>query len=391
MGDEIATVKKPMIIFLLVFLTIYGGLNFYCFWKLHRLMPGRAGAQAALGCFVALMTLGPILTRWLERQDWMGAAYGYGMVAYLWMAGVLWFGFLAGLGDLWNLGAGLASRAWPGAGRLVIPFKVEMAGIGALLALAFAWGAVSARRIRLERLDIRSPRYHGAPLRILQISDVHLGLIERGRRLDQIVGIVERTRPDLILSTGDLVDGTGDHLNHLYERLAAVRPRLGKFAVTGNHEYYVGIGTSVAFHQAAGFRLLRGEAVELEGGLRLVGVNDPTERRLGDDGAVDESALLGPARDGRFTILMKHQPRVAPESAGRFDLMLSGHTHRGQIFPFGLLVRLFFPHLSGTHELEGGGALHISRGTGTWGPPLRLGSPPEATLITLAPAGREAH
>lgn len=129
-----------MIIFLLFFLIVYGGLNFYCFWKLRGLMPGRVGAQAALGGFIALMTLGPILTRLLERQGWTGVAYGYGLTAYLWMAGALWLGFLAGAGDLWNLGAGLAARAWPGAARLMIPYKVQMAAIGVLLALAYAWG-----------------------------------------------------------------------------------------------------------------------------------------------------------------------------------------------------------------------------------------------------------
>jgi predicted MPP superfamily phosphohydrolase len=228
----------------------------------------------------------------------------------------------------------------------------------------------------------------GTSLRILQLSDVHLGLIERGRRLDKILGFINQLHPDLILSTGDLVDGCGDHLNHLYERLAAVRPPLGKFAVTGNHEFYVGIDKSVEFHRLAGFRLLRGEAVDVAGGrLRLAGVDDPTEMRFSlnalGKGRTSEPALLGDHHNGAFTILLKHQPAVLPASVGKFDLMLSGHTHRGQIFPFSLVVRIFFARLAGTYDLGQGSLLHVSRGTGTWGPPMRLFAPPEVTLITI--------
>lgn len=373
-----------MLQFLLLFILIYGGMNFYACWKLGHLLRGHTAALVALGLFGALMTSGPILVRTLEGAEWIRTAHGFALVAYLWMAAVLWFLFLAGAADLWNFAIAAARHPWPGAARLALPLRPTLAVIGVLIASGLAWGAVEARRPRLERLTICTPRLApGPPLRILQIADVHLGLLERGARLDQIRRTAQATQPDLIVSSGDLLDGMGDHLNHLHEQLAAIRPRLGKFAVTGNHEFYVGIATSVAFHEASGFRLLRGEAVTIDGGrLRLAGVDDPS-LRLGGSVPANEPALLGPRQGAPFTILLKHQPRIEPAALGRFDLMLSGHTHQGQIVPFGLIVSLFFPYLSGTHALGDGSTLHVSRGTGTWGPPLRLGAPPEVTLITI--------
>lgn len=380
--------KRLMIIFFMVFLGIYGSLNFYCFWKLRAVVPGGVAGQAALGAFIALMTCGPILVRILEHAQRTAAALALALTAYFWMAALLWFVFLAGAADAWNIFIFLLRHAWPAAARLSLPPRPTLAAVGVLVALATLWGLVEAQWIRLVAVRIRSPHLApGKPLRILQISDVHLGLIERGRRLNQILRLVRRTQPDLIVSTGDLVDGTGAHLNTLYKRLAAVRPPLGKFAVTGNHEFYAGIEHSLEFTRAGGFRVLRGETIELDGGrVRLAGVDDPTSGRLRPATDRDEPELLGPRQAGVFTILLKHQPRLDPASLGRFDLMLSGHTHRGQILPFGLVVRLFYPYLSGTHELGQGSLLHINRGTGTWGPPLRLGAPPEVTLITIEPA-----
>jgi len=112
-------------------------------------------------------------------------------------------------------------------------------------------------------------------------------------------------------------------------------------------------------------------------------VDDPTQDRLGDRGRPPEADVLGDRPDGRFTILLKHRPSIDPASQGRFDLQLSGHTHHGQIFPFQLFTRLVYPLLGGSHAVPGGGTLHVSRGTGTWGPPMRFLARPEITIVDL--------
>lgn len=368
-----------------VFITVYGILNGYCFWKLSRWLRLRLPARLAFAAAVVALTFGEVFIKGFQRLEWPWAVRGFALAAYFWMAFLLWFNLLGGLVDGWNIALRLARRVRPAAARWAIPFRPGMAATLGLVGAIMLYSLAEAQWIRVVEVHVRSPRFHGPPLRILQISDVHLGLVERGHRVGEIIGLVERTRPDLLISTGDLLDGSGVNMAPLGKRLAALHPPLGKIAITGNHEFYNGIRKSVAFHEAAGFRMLRGTSATLAGGrLRLAGIDDPTGRRLGGYRPADEAALLGPPRADCFTILLKHQPFLNEGSLGRFDLMLSGHTHQGQILPFGLLLLgAYYPYFTGTHALPEGGVLHVSRGTGTWGPPMRLGAPPEVTLITL--------
>jgi predicted MPP superfamily phosphohydrolase len=221
---------------------------------------------------------------------------------------------------------------------------------------------------------------------IAQISDVHLGPMVGERRLARIVRLLERFKPDLVVATGDLVDAQMDRLNNLAAMLATLNPPLGKFAIAGNHEFYAGIRQSGRFLSAAGFNFLRNEGFKLNGLINIVGVDDPAwKSRYPQNGQVgkEEKILLADSGSERFTLLLKHRPTVEMESIGQFDLQLSGHTHGGQIFPFNLITRLYYSRQRGLHRLDKGSVLYVSRGTGTWGPPMRFLSPPEVTVIEL--------
>ena len=210
------------------------------------------------------------------------------------------------------------------------------------------------------------------------------------KRLSRIIGLLERVKPDLVVATGDLVDAQMDRSNNLAAMLATLTPPLGKFAVAGNHEFYAGIRQSGRFLKAAGFKLLRNEAFELKGLLKIVGVDDPAGRRRYPENSwvgKEERILLTDSESKRFTLLLKHRPRVETESTGQFDLQLSGHTHGGQIFPFNLITGLFYSRQRGFYTLDKGSVLYVNRGTGTWGPPMRFLSPPEVTLIELQRVG----
>ena len=185
------------------------------------------------------------------------------------------------------------------------------------------------------------------------------------------------------MSTGDLVDGQLDGVAELADILRGIPAPRGKFAVLGNHEYYAGIDRAIAFTRKAGFTLLRDESATIDDAVRIAGVDDPAGARFGRTGGAAEAAVLGDRPDGRFTVLLKHRPQLDPATGGKFDLQLSGHTHHGQIFPFRLLTRLAFPLLAGDHPVPGGGILHVSRGTGTWGPPMRFLAPPEITIVDI--------
>jgi uncharacterized protein len=224
-------------------------------------------------------------------------------------------------------------------------------------------------------------------LRIVQISDVHIGVLVRGVRLSEILRKVREASPDLVVATGDLVDGQLDRMAGAAAQLREIHPRYGKFAVTGNHEFYAGLDDAIDFIRQSGFTLLRQEMTAVAGAIDIAGVDDPAIRASGPRGDLsDRDVLSGAAgRSGRFAILLKHQPSVQKDAPGAFDLQLSGHTHKGQIFPFSLITRRFFHYHSGNYRLANDALLHVSRGTGTWGPPIRFLAPPEITVIDLIP------
>lgn len=251
----------------------------------------------------------------------------------------------------------------------------------------YGYGLLEAADIRLEQIEIISPKISQktGKIRIAQISDVHLGLIVRQERLSRIISKIKEADPDILVSTGDLLDGQLNHLTKEASLLALVKPPLGKFAITGNHEFYAGLHEALEFTEAAGFTILRNKGVET-GGINIVGVDDPAGKYFDRYPAKPESDILSAQPKENFTILLKHRPEVDPESLRLFDLQLSGHTHKGQIFPFNLLTWFFYPCKAGRLNILDNGFLYPSRGTGTWGPPIRFLAPPEVTIIDLIPA-----
>jgi predicted MPP superfamily phosphohydrolase len=247
------------------------------------------------------------------------------------------------------------------------------------------YGSLEARNLRTEFLVIHSskiPREIGR-IRVLQISDVHIGGAVGDGYVSRIIDAVRSADPDVILSTGDLVDGRGAYITDAARMFRQIRPRWGKFAVTGNHEFYLGVDRAVEFMHDAGFVPLRNSVATIAGAVDLVGVDDPGGVMNGK-GACTDREILSRANKGHFTVLLKHRPVIENGAPGFFDLQLSGHTHKGQIFPFSLFTRLAFPYHAGPYHLPGGSVLHVSRGAGVWGPPVRLLAPPEITVIDLS-------
>ncbi len=218
----------------------------------------------------------------------------------------------------------------------------------------------------------------------MQISDVHIGGALRGARLPAILRAVRDASPDVLVSTGDMVDGQGTYVREAALKFRKIRPRWGKFAITGNHEFYLGLTKASKFMDDAGFVLLRNRSVAVADVLSLVGVDDHDGMTGRGKMISDREVLLGADRS-RFIVFLKHRPIIERDAIGLFDLQLSGHTHRGQIFPFSVFTKLAFPYHSGKYLIPGGSLLYVNRGAGVWGPPVRLCAPPEITVIDLAP------
>ena len=215
-------------------------------------------------------------------------------------------------------------------------------------------------------------------LRLVQLSDIHVGTIHNSGYLTKVVNTTNALQPDMVLITGDLFDGIGPVSRRTVAPLGKLRAKT--FFVSGNHEKYYGIDKVAAVMENTGAVFLRNQVVRY-GGLQIAGVDYPERENQKANPVVGKLAL-----DGALpSILMYHPPAGTNEAAeAGIDLQLSGHTHAGQLFPFTLLVKLFFPYTDGLHRL-GNMHLYVSAGTGTWGPPMRLGSRSEITLIRLIP------
>ena len=375
-----------VILFLFVFFSIYGGLHIYAFVKIRQALTFGTGAAVSLAAFMAGMIIAPVLIRISERQGFEFLARVMAYMGYAWMGLIFFFVSVTFVLDIYRLLVHIGGRIIPVDLSGLAPAARPSVAICILLAVILtAYGAFEAFDIRMVHVTVQTdkiPKDIGR-VKIVQISDVHLGLIVGERRLKKILNLVTAADPDILVSTGDLVDGQMDNLSGLLKLFREVSPKYGKFAITGNHELYAGLARSLEFIEKAGFTVLRGEGLNIAGLLTIAGVDDVTAKRDGIEKEISEKALLSSFPRESFTLLLKHRPTVAKDTPGLFDLQLSGHTHKGQIFPFSLVTKLFYPNLAGLFRLEQNSRLYVSRGSGTWGPPVRFLSPPEVTLIEL--------
>jgi predicted MPP superfamily phosphohydrolase len=340
---------------------------------------------------MTFMTAIPILVRLAEHLTIEKVALVLAWPGYLWMGFIFIFTSLQLSADLIYFLCHLINRMFSRQKPEYISSRTIGRSVLILALSASVYAFIEAGQIRSERVVIRSSKLPAslAQIRIVQISDVHIGLLLQESRLRRIAEEIRRAKPDILISTGDLVDGKlnrDDAIsadNTLAALLASIPAAAGKFAVAGNHEVYAGLPQAVAFTRAAGFTMLRNNSVRLTNGVTVTGVDDQAVlARKHADPAV-ENALLKSVSNDSFHLLLKHRPDIQPESDGRFDLQLSGHVHGGQIFPFNFLVRLKHRIPCGTTTTGKGSRIHVSRGTGTWGPPMRLFAPPEITIIDV--------
>ena len=382
-----------MYLFLITFLTLYGGMHLYAFFRLRDAFQPKPHLQWLLILWMAAMTFIPLLVRAAELFGMEKTAQTIAWPGYIWMGFLFIFTSLMLFADSVNIFYRFVAR------RISKRFPEAISShnvcriILALAVVASVYAFIEAGRIRSEHVVISSAKLPTSTsrIRVVQISDMHIGLLSQNGRQAQIVKKIREAGPDIIVCTGDLVDGKlnrdygiSEH-DPLAALLASIPAPYGKFAVIGNHEVYAGLPQAIAFTQAAGFTILRNQSVKLKSGITISGVDD----RAVNPGAVTdintEPALLGLVSLDSFHILLKHRPDIPPESDGHFDLQLSGHVHGGQIFPFNFLVRLRHHIPCGTTVTSTGSRIHVSRGSGTWGPPMRLFAPPEVTVIDIVP------
>ena len=359
-----------MLAFLSVAFLIYGVMHIYALARVWLVFPHSPGLGFTLVFLGLVMTFSPLILWHITKQNWHSATVVTSWVVYIWMGFLFLFCSIALVFDAGNAMASLLGFKWP----LNEPMASLTVGLLALSMLGY--GFIEARQIHVERIRIITPKLSPAigHVTIAQISDLHLGVMLGDEFLERVIARLREIKPDIIVATGDIIDGQGDDLDALARRFLTLQPPDGKFAVLGNHEYYAGLDNSLRFLRSAGFTVLRGESAAA-GGIIVAGIDDPSA------GATGVDSKLASIPKGDFIVLLKHQPVVDSETP--FDLQLSGHIHGGQIFPFGLLTRLSYRVRTGLTRLADGRWLYVSRGAGTWGPPIRIFAAPEITLITI--------
>jgi predicted MPP superfamily phosphohydrolase len=350
--------------------------------------PWRTGLLLALGFAAASLFLVPISSRkippsWSRVIAWPSAVWmglGFCLLSLLGFSELL-----LGLARLV-----LASPLTPEVESSISVTRATTVAIGAAVAggIALRSGLSPPRH---KRVEIELERWPAAldRFRIVQITDIHIGKILGRRFAEHVVGRVNDLDPDLIAVTGDLADGEVRELADEVAPFGRLRARRGVFFVTGNHDHYSGVVPWVAKTAELGMRALRNERVEIREGdavFDLVGVDDHRGSMTRDDGREDLTRALAERDVRRPAILLAHDPSTFRKASELdIDLQISGHTHGGQIWPFGYIVRLATPFVAGRYH-RNGSQLYVSRGTGFWGPPMRLFAPSEITELVIRSA-----
>jgi predicted MPP superfamily phosphohydrolase len=349
---------------------------------------GVAPALAWGGIFI--LSLLPMLPMLVRRSDHLRRRTLTHWAGYATLAVFATLLILVAAGDVIRLASFLASLATtlPLISGRALSFTI-LGAAGVLSAV----GLIQARCPRVRRVAVE---IDGLPealdgYRIVQWSDVHVGPTIQRRFVASLVERTNALEADAIAITGDLVDSYVHEVGDAIAPLRELRARDGVFYVTGNHEYYWRASEWIPELQRHGLRFLKNEHVIIRRGdakLVMAGVTDPVGRYTHKQDP--DRALAGAPRDA-VKVLLSHRPQTA-KAADRLgvDLQLSGHTHGGQFFPFNLFIKWFQPVVAGLHRI-GRTWLYVSRGTGYWGPPSRLGVHGEITLIELRKAASAAR
>ncbi len=344
-------------------------------WPSAVIVAGTAVFAAAFFGIPVLMTVG----HGRQHRDWAAVA-GDALLGGIWVLFV------------WSV---LAQLLRPALVVLEVdePYRsrVVAAAVVAIVVALLAWGFAEAMRVpRIRRVDIDIPNLGEGldGLRVAVITDTHYGPIDRARWSAAVVDRVNDLHADVVCHVGDIADGTVDERRAQARPLAAVRAKLARVYVTGNHEYFSEAQGWLDYMDGIGWDALHNRHIVVNRNgdkLIIAGVDDATAQASGLAGhGANMEAALADSDPALPVILLAHQPKqVVKAVAAGVDLQISGHTHGGQIWPFNFFVRLEQPVVQGLSRHGGRTQLYTSRGTGFWGPPFRVFAPSEISLLTL--------
>ena len=358
--------------------------------SMHLLVWACMGAQLGLGFgkwsaglpVILFMAATPFLA-YLIPVDWPQP-----LVRVLWWLVFVWMGTLFYLFwlQILSLVLVISAKVFPAAMTRWFPRgRRQLVAVLALTVIIVLYGLYAATQWDTPRIEIRTPLV-AKDTRIVLVSDTHFGVMTRQAWVERLIGFINDLKPDLVLLAGDQINDHPEWLEPKATFTARLAPPLGVFGVLGNHEFYVGLQNSLDFHNLAGIRLLRNETLILpDTGIQLIGIDDPTWGLMDRAFMIRHLDQLAPELSpDHYQILLTHRPWAWDEKVVPLGihLMVAGHTHGGQLYPFHKFVAMQHKYLAG-HFQQSRSHLFVTTGAGTWGPPLRVGARPEIVVIDL--------
>lgn len=378
-----------IVLVLTTLVVIYGGSNFVVISRILQSLPSRPALRWTVGLILVLCASAYIGARLLERVVPCSTACPLIWVGSIWFAILTYAFVIIAAGDLsFALAGKLAGNPpWVETAKDWIP-RVALV-LAVVLSLYGAWNAMRPV-VTTYHIQIDKPGPADG-LRIVGLTDLHMGHIMGRERIQRIVDAVNELEPDLVLLGGDVVDEDVRPVmeQDLGQLLTEIRAPLGLFAVTGNHEYIGGVEPAVKYLESEGIVFLRDRAVQVADAVWLVGRDDRAGERMGGGVRKELPTILSESAVdmSQPVILMDHQPHGLEDGARvGVDIQLSGHTHHGQLWPFNYITGAIFEEDWGLKR-KGDTHVVVSCGAGTWGPPVKVGSISEVVLLNVSFGG----
>lgn len=380
--------NRQFIIFFSIIFSIHLLVNLYISVRGYQALEALPKVRPWFILLMVVTTAAYPLGRILERSMYNPLSVSLHWVGAFWFAVMLYVVLQLWMIDLARI-ANLVFpfiRKWAGTNYPGFKLTVGLV-VSGITILTVVAGHLNAWHPRISELTIPIHKASNGlkTLRIAAVSDVHLGTIIGPRKTAKLVSTLNGLKPDLILMVGDVVDEDVKPVirQNLGECLSALKAPLGVFGVTGNHEYIGGGEPSIRYLEQHGITMLRDTSVLIKDAFYLIGREDLQARRNTGKQRKELDELLGSVEVNRPVILLDHQPyNLARVANTDVDLQLSGHTHHGQLWPFGYLTDKIY-EVSRGYKKMGNTHFFVSTGFGTWGPPVRTGNRPEVVLITL--------
>lgn len=376
-----------MIIFFTIFIGVYTLGNWYVYSRGMQALPTGFVKSIFPWVFWALAS-SFVLGQFLERLPFNYFSQIISYIGSFWLV-LAWYALLMIIAiDLIRLANHFIGFIPEALSSTIFSGKILISTVSLISVSLVIAGAINAYIPRINNIDIDidKPNPNEKNLKVALVSDIHMGFIIGNNRTNRLVNRLNEQNPDLILLAGDIVDHNPmpvirKELGKHYKKL---NPKYGIYAVTGNHEFIGSPEISVDYLSGYGINYLRDTAIELENGITIVGREDKEKPRFSGSTRKPLAKLLNNVDKSNPIILMDHQPiqydRAEKEGV---DLMVSGHTHKGQFWPFGYITKKVF-ELDYGFKKKGKTNFYVSSGYGTWGPPVRIGSKSEIVILNVS-------